>query len=211
MCRFGRVCAGLTMEGGKSKIESKSRSQVGISESGIDDAVQNLVAAGLDGGYPKMFECDPVHRDLLIVSGQVGWSLTALSSAQCQVASMVLVSWFKEIKSIYSSKNLNVLFMIELLHYLFYTSGYGKVLALLWGNPKFNFHKYTISALEDDFRQVFGISSPCNKNDFQCEDIRLVEWSSWRHMNKQKLEELILPCKMVVSFHRVLHWMLLIF
>ncbi|CAL0325881.1 unnamed protein product [Lupinus luteus] len=50
MCRFGRVCAGLTMEGGKSKIESKSRSQ----------------------------------RDLLIVSGQVGWSLTALSSAQCQ-------------------------------------------------------------------------------------------------------------------------------
>ncbi|CAL0315957.1 unnamed protein product [Lupinus luteus] len=61
----------LTMKGGKSKIESKSRSQVGISESGIDDVVQNLVAGG--------------------------------------------------------------------------------------GNPKFNFHKYMISALEDDFRQFFGI------------------------------------------------------
>ncbi|CAL0305931.1 unnamed protein product [Lupinus luteus] len=60
------------------------------------------------------------------------------------------------------------------------------------GNPKFNFHKYMISALEDDFRQYFGISSLCNKNDFQCEDIRLVELSSWRHMNKQKIEELIL-------------------
>lgn len=34
------------------------------------------------------------------------------------------------------------------------------------GNPKFNFHKYMVRALEDDFKTVVGIRQVISKNTF---------------------------------------------
>lgn len=36
------------------------------------------------------------------------------------------------------------------------------------GNPKFNFHRYMIRALEDDFKQVFGIRQVIHEIVCEC-------------------------------------------